>query len=437
MNRVRIKKKTKTNLIQLRDLLRDMLPTKKTELLIFAAALVFYLSYSIPILFNTCIIDNPQILNDMYLGFDNSSYFHKGADNITAHPLILIFIKPFMVIGDLLSVHVSYKSKGIFFLLCSCSLVSLSVLYVYRYLKLILKLNRLPVFIFTLFYSFTSTCIVLAFTVESFCISLFLLSFTIYFYSNKIQKNEDVGILTNAFLAIMLGGVTITNFVKGIIPILYLRRGIKHNIKKIAFVSFIFLILLLLVELKYNSFSKIIPMFLTHTAYMPNDASSVTFSFGESIFTRFFGSTMLLPEYTINRYIFMPWVPYFILGSYTHWIQYLAVTCVFLMMTMSVFFNYRQRLFQVLVLFMSVDIFLHIILRFGLYEAFIYGGHWVFLVPLFIGWLYKKLSKEKAFILIVIVSVITAIMFVNNFSWMINFWNYMTVKFPPVDTFVQ
>lgn len=38
-------------------------------------------------------------------------------------------------------------------------------------------------------------------------------------------------------------------------------------------------------------------------------------------------------------------------------------------------------------------------MKYGINDEMIYGGHWVFIVPIFIGWLYKSLSKKHTILL--------------------------------------
>jgi hypothetical protein len=48
-----------------------------------------------------------------------------------------------------------------------------------------------------------------------------------------------------------------------------------------------------------------------------------------------------------------------------------------------------------------VDIVIHCILKFGLHTSYIYGGHFVFIYPLMLGWLffaYREKPKMLSFI---------------------------------------
>ena len=60
----------------------------------------------------------------------------------------------------------------------------------------------------------------------------------------------------------------------------------------------------------------------------------------------------------------------------------------------------RDRRVQILIAAMMFECFLHLILLFGHAENHIYAAHWIFLVPLAIGFLYRSLQNKKALLLL-------------------------------------
>lgn len=85
-----------------------------------------------------------------------------------------------------------------------------------------------------------------------------------------------------------------------------------------------------------------------------------------------------------------------------------------------------------LILFFGFDIFLHVIIGFGSGEAFLYGGHWVFLVPLFIGWLHKSITEKEKKILLYVISFLFLSLIINNIIQITYFINMAIAKFPSV-----
>ena len=41
--------------------------------------------------------------------------------------------------------------------------------------------------------------------------------------------------------------------------------------------------------------------------------------------------------------------------------------------------------------YLSIDFVIHFIIRYGMNEAILFGGHWMFAVPILLGWLYTRL----------------------------------------------
>ena len=53
----------------------------------------------------------------------------------------------------------------------------------------------------------------------------------------------------------------------------------------------------------------------------------------------------------------------------------------------------RYPLAWAIPLYLAVDVAVHLVGGYGLDEAVIFGGHWIFLVPMALGWLYRVLPK--------------------------------------------
>ena len=74
-----------------------------------------------------------------------------------------------------------------------------------------------------------------------------------------------------------------------------------------------------------------------------------------------------------------------------------------------------------------VDIVIHCVLKFGLHTSYIYGGHFVFVIPLLIGWLffaYKNAPKTLSF-LYVSVGVLSVFLIMNNLFRMNEFFLFL------------
>ena len=57
--------------------------------------------------------------------------------------------------------------------------------------------------------------------------------------------------------------------------------------------------------------------------------------------------------------------------------------------------NYKNKLVQVLGLSLLCDVIIHCVLKFGLHTSYIYGGHFIFVVPMLLGWLFTAREGIK------------------------------------------
>jgi hypothetical protein len=414
------------NLKDFRSLLYTMFPKGKQEYILFAVIFFLYFSYSIVLALYTSVIDSPLSNWDNYFYFDSPSIFRKGYENIEGHPLFDLFTKPIIWTGNLLHRLFGYKFKTLLWIFVTLVCISLSNIYVFRYLKEIVKLKNLPLLIFTLFYTFISTNLLLCFTPESYTFSVFLLTYTVYYYSKNILEGESPSFLTNIFLALSLGGVTVTNFAKGIIPMLFDKENWSKTIKKIFIISFIFLLIVacrlffLRGSFGNNGFDAVNTRFSLFSGvknYSFYDAVSSLF-LGISVFFSSFDVIVSIGTDAVtilNGHMIKPIL-------YHSWWQHLFIVVFYSLIVIGMFKCIKNPFVQMLVLLYMCDIFIHIIMGYGLAEGELYGGHWVYIIPLVLGWLYKSVSNKKALrICNLIIICLFLSLVVNNVYWLFDF----------------
>lgn len=223
----------KNKLNQSKKLFRSLFPENKQETVILFFFILFYSLFSIPLAINTSIIDYKDMLYDVYFSFDNPIIYRQGYVYLEGHPLMMFITMPFIYLGNILAGFYGYKVKTVFLTFLCTLLISFSTIYVYRYITKITEIKGYLAYLLVSLFGFTATNLILCFTPESFTITTFILSFTIFFYSDRIKRNETVGVTTSSFLAIVLGGLTITNFAKGIIPIFFLKYGHEYEMSSL------------------------------------------------------------------------------------------------------------------------------------------------------------------------------------------------------------
>lgn len=418
------------------NLLVLFLPQNRGERRLFWGLLLFYFTYSLFFVFKTSIIDNTVVEADLYFSFDNPLILKYARTQISGHPLIFLFYYPFVLLGNLLASLITFKAKTILFVLLSSSMISLSCVYIYRYLKEIVELKTYIALMLALFFAFFSTCLILSFTSESFTLSLFLLSFNVYFFSKNIKENKTPSFLSTVFLSISLGGTTITNFSKGVLPILFLNDKFWNKLKKVFVLGGIFLIILYLIHLTCIIFldKDFFKSIIDHrnNFILPHENTS----YFTLIFDHFFGAPIFFPELRIFHFAHMQGTAgfydiYMVKElDYNYWWQYTFVSVILLSLIVSIIRNLQNRFVLLICSLFIIDIIIHCVLRFGLGLPFIYGGHWIYCIPLLLGWLIKGFNGISLKISIGILITLFLGLLVNNTIRMIDFSKLVLEIYP-------
>lgn len=417
----------KNKLNQSKKLFRSLFPENKQETVILFFFIVFYSLFSIPLAINTSIIDYKDMLYDVYFSFDNPIIYRQGYVYLEGHPLMMFITMPFIYLGNILAGFYGYKVKTVFLTFLCTLLISFSTIYVYRYITKVTEIKGYLAYLLVSLFGFTATNLILCFTPESFTITTFILSFTIFFYSDRIKRNETVGVTTSSFLAIVLGGLTITNFAKGIIPIFFLKDTRKEILKKILIAGIVFFILILWMQLQYD-FISLIKYRLVNNISVPARGN-----YFEKLFEWLYAAPIFFPEINLLP-IKVDGIPFdsISIEFYHYWWQYAFAIVLFVILGYSIFRNYKNRLVQIIILLLLEDIIIHGIIRYGIRDAFIYGGHWVFSVPILISWGVKNLKKEKSFnFASILLTCLVLMMIINNGIRLYEFIQIAFNKFPP------
>lgn len=279
--------------------------------------------------------------------------FENRADSNKWAPLY-IFYYPFVLLGDLLASFTTYKIKTILFVFLSVSMVSMSNVYIYRYLNKVIEHSRSVSLLLTIFFALFSTCLVLSFTRESFTLSLFLLTYSLYYYSWCIKEGRKPPLINSILITLSLGGVTVTNFSKGILPIFFTSQSFKSKIKQaiILTVSFIgilcFVHLASLIYLDKNLFHSMI----SHKDSFTLDSNNTAYF--NQIIDHFFGAPISFPAlkdffyYNVQGHwgLYDMKMPQEL--NYQYWWQYAFIIFLALFIAISLIRNNKNRFVQLI-----------------------------------------------------------------------------------------
>lgn len=313
---------------------------------------------------------------------------------------------------------------------CSNFAVSLSLVQVYKYLKNIIELPKKISVLIVFFFAFFTTNILLSFTPETYTYTLFFLILFNYYTALKLKKEEVIPTSALTFAGVFVGGLTITNMVKIYIPLLF-EKNIFRNWKKIGhaflriFISAAVFLLLFLyrIDFKYLNFLK-----KTETQYEKFSAAKTT-PVWDMIISWFFGGNMLLSSFEIRDYHNKKGFQFkaLFMDVYDSWVAYFFVAAVLLLVFWSYFKNFKNKFVQILMISFLFDIVIHCVLKFGLHTSYIYGGHFIFAIPLLMGWLffaYKNSPKTLSF-LYATVWVLFVFLLMNNIFRMDEFFIFL------------
>jgi len=149
----------------------------------------------------------------------------------------------------------------------------------------------------------------------------------------------------------------------------------------------------------------------------------------DMIISWFFGGNMLFSSFILRDYHNKKGFEYkaIFMDVFTTAFPYVFTGIVLVLLVWSYVKNFKNKLVQVLMISLFVDIFIHCVLKFGLHTSYIYGGHFIFFVPMMIGWLFYayRNSAKMVSVLFVTVSVLLVYLFLNNFYRMTEFFQFL------------
>lgn len=385
------------------DFLKTVFPATKFEILLF---LIFFAAYGILgtiIALNYRIIFDDRIPWDAYFSFDNRAIVMTGG-GFERHPLANYY---FDWIREFAYVFSDGKKNEIFRLVlawCSNLAISLSLIQIYKYLKNIVALPKKISLLILFFFAFFSTNILLSFTPETYTYTLLFLILFNYYAALKIKKDQKIPASALTLAVVSAGGLTVTNAAKVFIPLLF-ENNIFRSWRKIGqaalrvFVSVAVFALLFLNRLNFNYMN----FFNKSGEQFEKFSKPKVTPLWDMIASWFFGGNMLFSGFVVRDYHNKKGFEYkaLFMDVYHSWVPYAFVAIMVALVFWSYFRNFKNKLVRILMISFLVDITIHCILKFGLHTSYIYGGHFVFVFPMMIGWLfysYKNSPKTLSFL---------------------------------------
>jgi len=411
------------------NLFKIVFPSNYCELGVFIFFLSVYGILGSYIAINYRIIFDSRIPWDAYFSFDNKAIVMTGG-SFERHPLSYCF---FNWIRESILMFTNGKTDVNFRIILagiSNFIISLSLVQVYKYLRNIIRLPLLLSLLIVFFFSLFSTNILLSFTPETYTYTLFLLILFNHYTAIKFKKDGKIAGSALVLAGVTIGGLTVTNIVKIFIPIAFENRLFKswkkfgNAVFRVILSCVVFILLYLnRIDFKYQNI-------LSKSGEQYEKFSNVKSTpIWDMIYSYFFGGNILFPSFFIREKHNMKgfYFKAIFMEVYSSAFAYAFVGLILAVVLWSYFKNFKNKLVQILMLSFLVDIIIHCVFRFGLHTSYIYGGHYVFVYPLLLGWLffaYKSSPKTLSF-LIAIMGILTVYLLLNNYHRMIDFFEFL------------
>lgn len=410
--------------------LKSVFPSTKTELLIFLFFVIVYGANAWFIAENFRIVYDDRIPWDGYFSFDNRAIVQTGG-GFERHPLSNYFFDFIRNFALWISGNHYNSVFRLVLALFSTVVIALANVSVFKYLNNIIKLPLKISLLILAFYGLFVTNILLSFTPETYTYTLLFLSIFNYYSAKKIKEEKSVSFAAAIFGSVFIGGLTITNIVKVYIPFLF-EKKIFWNWKKIGWAvakiatSVMVFVFLFMLRLNFN-FQNFLNK--TEEQYDKFSKPKVT-PLWDMITSWFFGGNVLFSNYEIRDYHTKDKTFYYkalFMDVYTSAIPYFFIGLILLIVILSVVKNYKNKLIWILVISFSIDILIHCVLKFGLHTSYIYGGHFVFVYPLLLGWLFFSYRNKTISLSILygVIMMMTVYLGFNNFYRLGEFYQFL------------
>ena len=322
-----------------------------------------------------------------YLGYDNYFRFTtRGGAWDVSHPLIT----PLYLINRALLVPLLGEGGAlVVMLLGSALLMAIAVAGCCGYLRRVVQLGMGRSLLLSGLLLSTFTVMTLSFTVESYPLSMALLVLSLLCLSGQLKQEKRLSGWHTTLWSLLLGGVTLTNFAKPLsLLLLSKEESLWRRVRKVLLPTLLLLALVVAVgwfyqqrragaeESMFTAQVNDLLRFQTRSADIVPDFFGHPLLISNLEMRELYGETVLRPT------------------PYACWAMKLFPWGVVLLLLAMIGVGRRYPLAWAIPLYLAVDVAVHLVGGYGLDEAIIFGGHWVFLVPMALGWLYRVLPRQ-------------------------------------------
>lgn len=399
--------------------------------------------------------------------------------SVYRHPLLAFFMWPFYLLNQLL-MYITGINCAVF--IASALLVLCAVytsVFSYRLFRNVIDVSRFDSLILSFLYLSLAYVLVCLISPDHFALSMLLLTLVLYLAGKRIKNKQTFSILHTVLLFIVTGGVSLNNGVKVFLAALFTNGKRFFNIKYLLLAVFIPATLMWVgaevihdkmvypgevakrhLRLKHQAekkremfkiyrdtvkttdsaqiaegFRSVYIQYLRkeraarhrrqieHTGVpggkdrfvnwtdvsTPRFASVVHNLLGESILLH---HSYLLDDVLVERPIIV---------QYNHYVFYVVEAVIFVFFIIGIWCGRRSRLLWTVLSFFGFDMFIHLVLGFGLNEIYIMSPHWLIVFPISMAYVLRNSGHRMLVVNRSIISFVILFLFVYNIRLLISY----------------
>ena len=387
-----------------REFKQTLFPLTRIEIALFLFFFTVYAFIGFQLFFNTQLLNIYHSGAGNYLGYDNLFHLHtRGGAFDICHPFFNLFHLLKTGIIQLFSVLFKEKAAYLICLPLMNFLVTSALIFIYRYLRQIIMLPVHRALLLTGFTGSFFTTIVLSFTTETYPFSFCILVLSLFIFSTEFKQTKTIKKQTICLFTFLCGGITITNAAKPMAALFLNKSSFLQKCKVGSKISVLFIgcvaIIMGFYTLKNHWFDSesVSPLEAT---YQIKQYFIYDNHFSKQLLIDFWGNTILstplTPQQVGKEIVLRP-------SDYLYDWQNITIIFLLILVITSAILNIKNRYVQLLLMYLSVDGIVHFIFRYGMNEAILFGGHWMFTIPFLLGWLYPLCPTRIHYIIDLII----------------------------------
>ncbi len=351
-------------------------------------------------------------------GFDAYSYIFLSNEKIyyelSRHPLFSALLYPGAWLNQWLMDMTSRNCATYIMAVLLVASATFSAIFFFRICREVIHLGKLDAHILTAFFFSFASIMLTTLVPDHFCFSMLCLLVSIYIVGSNMEKHIKLKAWQTCVLFLCTAGISLSNGVKTGVMSLF-NNGKKVFSPKFIGISFVLPLIVMGVSFYFQNEYIVKPQQIRgkqiekkqlpkrpdiakanaiHDAWMKAGKgkaisdkpflkwTDIETSRMESIVENLFGEGIqlhqeyLLKDHSVSRPTFV---------KYSWPVSYIFEAVVLLLFALGIFYSRHSKWMWMCFSCVAFDMFLHLVLGFGLNEVYIMGAHWMFIIPFAIG----------------------------------------------------